>query len=51
MQRPENVKFLNSLQVKFGEQYVYCNKNDFSLVEQMLADDERYKIGMRAQVN
>ncbi|WP_045467059.1 DUF4238 domain-containing protein [Vibrio hyugaensis] len=51
MQHPENVKFLNSLQVKFGEQYVYCNKNDFSLVEQMLADDERYKIGMRAQVN
>ncbi|HBT88119.1 DUF4238 domain-containing protein [Desulfobacter sp.] len=46
-QTPENVKFLNSLQVNFGEQYVYCSKQDFVLVEQMLNDNKDCKVGMR----
>ena len=50
-QNSENVKFLNSLQVMFGEQYVYCSKDDFSLVETMLSDNMVYKTGMRMKVN
>lgn len=46
-QTPENVKFLNSLQVNFGEQYIYCSKQDFVLVEQMLNDHKDCKGGMR----
>lgn len=43
----ENVTRYNSLQVQFSEQYVFCERNDFTLVEKMLADDERYRIGPR----
>ncbi|WP_083196376.1 DUF4238 domain-containing protein [Serratia sp. 14-2641] len=45
--RPENVTRYNALQVEFAEQYVFCGKNDFSLAQLMLADDERYRTGPR----
>ncbi|EFN3829815.1 hypothetical protein FQH92_23430 [Escherichia coli] len=31
----------------FAEQYVFCGEKDFSLVERMLADSERYRTGPR----
>ena len=47
----ENTKFLNSLQVTFAEQYVYCEKNRFGLVTQMLQSDETYRTGLRPTMN
>lgn len=44
---PKHVMRYNSLQIKFAEQYVFCGKNDFSLIQQMLADDKRYQSGPR----
>lgn len=44
---PDQVMWQNSYQVRFSEQYVFCEKNDFALVEKMLADDERYRTGPR----
>lgn len=43
----EHVTHYNALQVEFAEQYVFCGENDFSLVERMLADDDRYRTGPR----
>lgn len=43
----KNVIRYNSLQVQFSEQYVFCERKDFTLVEEMLADDERYRTGPR----
>lgn len=50
-QTPENVIFLNELQIHFSEQYVFSEKNDFSLVKEMLSDSDTYKSGARMQVN
>ncbi|MFN1149552.1 DUF4238 domain-containing protein [Serratia liquefaciens] len=47
---PDNVTRYNALQVEYAEQYVFCEKNDFSLAKQMLADDERYRTGPRFTV-
>lgn len=44
---PEHVTHYNALQVEYAEQYVFCGENDFSLVERMLADDDRYRTGPR----
>lgn len=44
---PDQVMWQNSYQVRFSEQYVFCEKNDFDLVEKMLADDERFRTGPR----
>ncbi|EPS9373001.1 DUF4238 domain-containing protein [Escherichia coli] len=43
----EHVIRYNALQVAFSEQYLFCENNDFSLVQRMLADDERYQSGPR----
>jgi len=43
----ENVKFYNSLQVSFSEQYIYSEKNDFPLIKEMISDNEKYKEGFR----
>lgn len=43
----ENVMHYNALQVEYAEQYVFCGENEFSLVERMLADDERFRTGPR----
>ena len=50
-QTAENVRFLNSLQVTFSEQYVFSEKSNFSLVKEMIANNESYKTGPRMQVN
>lgn len=50
-QTADNVKFLNCLQVSFAEQYVFCEKDNFALVEEMTSDNEAYKTGPRMQVN
>ncbi|TOO93558.1 hypothetical protein CGH26_28060 [Vibrio parahaemolyticus] len=50
-QTSDNVRFLNSLQVQFSEQYVFSGQNDFSLAQEMIGDNEKYKMGMRMQVN
>ncbi|BEN33189.1 TPA: DUF4238 domain-containing protein [Serratia marcescens] len=44
---PDHVTHYNALQVEYAEQYVFCGENDFSLVERMLSDDERYRTGPR----
>lgn len=44
---PDHVTHYNALQVEFSEQYVFCSEKDFSLVERMLADSERYRTGPR----
>lgn len=43
----EHVTHYNALQVEYAEQYVFCGENDFSLLERMLADDDRYRTGPR----
>ncbi|WP_407437637.1 DUF4238 domain-containing protein [Lelliottia sp.] len=43
----ENVMYYNSLQVEYAEQYVFSRENEFSLVEKMLGDDERFRTGPR----
>lgn len=43
----KHVAHYNSLQVMYAEQYVFCGENNFSLVEKMLADDDRYRTGPR----
>lgn len=43
----ENVMHYNSLQVEYAEKYVFCGENEFSLVERMLADDDRFRTGPR----
>ena len=50
-QPSESVRFLNSLQVSFSEQYVFCEKDHFALIKQMIEDNEQYKSGPRMQVN
>jgi hypothetical protein len=47
----ENTKFLNSLQVIFSEQYVYCGKKKFELIYEMIRNDENLKTGIRPTVN
>ncbi|AOI29414.1 TPA: DUF4238 domain-containing protein [Citrobacter freundii] len=43
----EHITHYNALQVEYAEQYVFCGENDFSLVERMLEDDDRYRTGPR----
>ncbi len=50
-QTADNVRFLNSLQVSFSEQYVFCEKDNFSLINEMINDSETYKTGPRMTVN
>lgn len=46
-QNSQNVIFLNSLQVEFAEQYVFCEKEKFSLIKEMMVRDKRYRSGPR----
>lgn len=46
----KHVMHYNALQVEYAEQYVFCGENEFSLVERMLADDERFRTGPRFTV-
>lgn len=47
---PEQVMRQNSLQVRFSEQYVFCEKDDFALVRKMIADNPGFKTGMRITI-
>ena len=44
---PDQVMWQNSQQVRFSEQYVFCEKDDFALVRKMIADNPGFKTGMR----
>ncbi|ALM54078.1 DUF4238 domain-containing protein [Halomonas huangheensis] len=50
-QSANNVRFLNSLQVSFSEQYVFCEKDNFALAEEMIGDNKAYKSGLRMQIS
>jgi hypothetical protein len=50
-QTADNVRFLNSLQVSFSEQYIFCEKDDFLLAEEMIRNDKVYATGARMQVS
>ena len=41
----DNVVFQNSIQVTVAARFIFCIANDFTLVQQMLADDPRYSRG------
>lgn len=43
----DHVTHYNALQVEYAEQYLFCGGNNFSLVEKMLADNDRYRTGPR----
>lgn len=43
--QPENVMFLNSLQVRYAEQYVFSKKDDFSLASEMVSSHEDIRNG------
>ncbi len=43
--QPENVIFLNSLQVKYAEQYIFSKQNDFSLASEMVSSHEDIRNG------
>ena len=44
---PDNVMFLNSLQVRWSERFVMSKESDFSLAHRMIGDNEKYRQGMR----
>lgn len=48
---PENSKFLNSLQVTFAEQYVFCEENRFGLVREMIKANSTYRTGLRPKMD
>ena len=45
--RPENVEHFNSLQVLEAERYVFSVKNDFSMVREMIQEDDSVRQGTR----
>jgi hypothetical protein len=45
----DNVMFLNHLQVAYASRFVYSVDGEFSLVQRMLKDDERFREGRRLQ--
>ena len=48
---PENVMFLNSLQVQWAERYLMSWQPKFSLAERMIADNRVYQGGPRMRIN
>ncbi|MDI1302010.1 MAG: DUF4238 domain-containing protein [bacterium] len=47
----DNVLNFNSLQVYHSERYIFSNKNDFSLAQEMLNKNSELKIGPRSKAN
>jgi hypothetical protein len=47
---PDNVLNHNSLQVRHAERYVFSSQPDFELVESMIADDARFRVGPRPEI-
>lgn len=46
----ENIRFLNSLQVKFSERFVFSKVDNFALVREMIAHNSDYKTGLRLKM-
>jgi hypothetical protein len=46
---PENVIFFNSLQISTAERFIFSSVNDFSLVQDMVQDNEELRHGCRLQ--
>src|SRR5947208_7735341 len=46
----ENITMMNSLQVMYSSRFVYSETDEFSLVERMLGDNEKYRHGLRMTV-
>jgi hypothetical protein len=46
----ENVVNHNSLQVMHAERYVFCSRPDFALVEEMIKDEPRFRVGPRLEM-
>lgn len=49
--KPEEVKNLNHLQVMFSSQYVFCEKPEFALVQEMIASDPASKSMLKPVVS
>lgn len=47
----ENVRFLNHLQVRHAERFVYCEKPNFALVSEMINQSEHFRYGMRMRMS
>ncbi len=47
----DNVTMFNSLQVMYSSRFVYCSKDDFSLVRRMIKEKPKYKEGLKPTVN
>lgn len=47
---PENVKFLNSLQVYYAERFVFSCSSDFNLIERMISNNPEIKKGPRVTI-
>jgi hypothetical protein len=47
----ENVRFMNSLQVSFSEQYLFSKKESFEMADEMIKDNKRFRKGRQIQVN
>lgn len=47
---PENVVHHNALQIRYAERFVFSTSEDFSLAEEMIADDPRVRRGPRSEV-
>jgi hypothetical protein len=48
---PDNVMFLNSLQVHWSERFVMSKGSDFSLAYRMIGDNEKFRQGIRFRTN
>lgn len=46
IQTADQVTFMNSLQVHWAHRFVMCPDKDFSLVERMIQDNEKYRTGI-----
>jgi hypothetical protein len=45
-QEPDNMDFLNYIQVRFAHRHVYSARNEFDLVERILNDHPDWKVGL-----
>jgi hypothetical protein len=48
--RAESITNLNYLQVLFSSRFVFANKDEFSLVEEMIKDDDNYREFLKPKV-
>lgn len=48
--KPDNVDYVNSLQVLYGERFIFSSHDDFSMVEEMIATNPEVRRGPRPEV-